>query len=144
MARFFVMRKEKQILSSAQDDSHSERSEESASGCGLGPRCEKVTTEAQRPVLYSTGQRHRASDFLSDSVPCLRQGFGRRALCLCGLTGVRILRKASESGFVLSDFGTPPCVFNNLLALFFDKNVYRMARPRISYLAFSFRRRLIN
>ena len=58
MARFFVMRKEKQILSSAQDDSHSERSEESASGCGLGPRCEKITTGAQSPVLYSTGQRH--------------------------------------------------------------------------------------
>ena len=52
------MREEKQILRFAQDDSHSERSEESASGCGLGPRCEKVTTKAQRPVLYSTGQRH--------------------------------------------------------------------------------------
>ena len=122
MARFFVRREEKQILRSAQDDSHSERSEESASGCGLGPRCEKITTGAQSPVLYSTGQRHTASHFFSDSVPCLRQGFGRRARCLCGLTGGRShIRKVPEIGFVLSDFGTLPCVFNNLLALFSKK-----------------------
>ena len=49
----------------------------SASGCGLGPRCEKITTGAQSPVLYSTGQRHTASHFFSDSVP----------VCLCGSTG---------------------------------------------------------
>jgi hypothetical protein len=105
----------------------------SASGCGLGPRCEKITTGAQSPVLYSTGQRHTASHFFSDSVPCLRQGFGRRARCLCGLTGGRShIRKVPEIGFVLSDFGTLPCVFNNLLASF-SKKTY-VGCPDLEYL----------
>ena len=115
------MREEKQILRFAQDDSHSERSEESASGCGLGPRCEKVTTEAQRPVLYSTGQRHTASHFFSDSVPCLRQGFGRRARCLCGLIGdVRISEKCRRLALFCPILGRSP-VFSITCWLRFPK-----------------------
>jgi len=42
--------------------------------------------------------------------------------------------KQSEIGFGLSDFGTLLCIFNNLLALFSKKSVFRVPRSCISNL----------